>query len=1142
MSAPVITRVARIAFKIGVEYREHTMKHHDRDRTHLSIRASRSVWPFVRLCAWLTLVCCGLATVAPAAEDPLYAASPGGVLSELVERSGLNGGLLLLPRCSDSADALELAEKTPFIVVACSSQEKQVASMREAAAARGLLARRLYAEQMPDSTCPLAENSVSLLLVDDLVESDLTPARHEAWLGAISPRRGVAIVGNRKAEKLDSRKLLDWASAEGAKVEPLSVPGSSFVLIRKPAPEGSDAWTHRFNDPGNQRISHDTTLKAPFSPAWYRLPTNLGYWGDTIVSHGGRAYHIWANRRGKYSVSLICFDIHNGTKLWEQPFKWDKPRSENEAGYFGARACMVALPEGLMMIDEDRLVVIDGERGHELKSIQGPKPGGQMKWIGVEGDLVAVLAGEPDSQFKNFQNHQYPENPFGTELAVYRISDGKLIWKRSESGTVDEREIAIFDGKLYAHARDNRLFCSDLATGKELWSNSDPYLLSQLSEEKTGPYMALSYRILVATPEVLYFASAVRANRVVIDRLNGQLLWSEDVGETRISLNDIILGNTLIKHTKRESSQGTFELKTNKEIDPIKVPAQGCGPSFCTTDFFITMFGKVTDKNGELLRRGDLKAPCDLGVVVADGVAFSPPSSCLCNMVIHGYRAFTSQLPDQGSELLPRHSAGPALNQALSKLDSPSDWLSWRGNNRNSGSLPVEMPSPTPKSKWHWTPVRTNPVPKLPEHEIGPNNDIPLFLPTQAVSANGVVYFGDSQGVIRAVSVEDGRELWNFPVGFKMTVPPALARGRLVVGALNGHIICLDAETGQLAWQYRVPDRKRRVFWYGHLSDTQPLIGGALVHENTVYATAGFNTVDAIRVIALDLASGELKWMKEIPHDDPTGGHLGSLGAMTVANGELFIRSGSQVPASFDLETGKATILPDVKKNVAQPRQGKDIAAVSEDWVIFGGRRSYSDFNRWRKPARFIEYSLCRTDRDLEGKPNKVLGVELSKTSVLMPVFDDELFIAFAEYPKHNEMPSIRVWQRKAYLEIISEINSKPAEAEWLKKQLEEAPFVFGEISSKKDEIANNVLWTENNHLAYTAALGSDALILIHPEDANPRNRLDENWMVSALERSDGSVRWTVTLPGRPVWDGLSLSSDGSILIAMWDGSMLCFK
>jgi outer membrane protein assembly factor BamB len=62
----------------------------------------------------------------------------------------------------------------------------------------------------------------------------------------------------------------------------------------------------------------------------------------------------------------------------------------------------------------------------------------------------------------------------------------------------------------------------------------------------------------------------------------------------------------------------------------------------------------------------------------------------------------------------------------------------------------------------------------------------------------------------------------------------------------------------------------------------------------------------------------------------------------------------------------------------------------------------------------------------------------------------------------------------------------------------------------------------------------------VHPRGGDKQEF--ENWQLSALKRDDGSVIWTTDLPQRPVWDGVSVAADSSILLAMWDGSLVCLK
>jgi hypothetical protein len=73
-----------------------------------------------------------------------------------------------------------------------------------------------------------------------------------------------------------------------------------------------------------------------------------------------------------------------------------------------------------------------------------------------------------------------------------------------------------------------------------------------------------------------------------------------------------------------------------------------------------------------------------------------------------------------------------------------------------------------------------------------------------------------------------------------------------------------------------------------------------------------------------------------------------------------------------------------------------------------------------------------------------------------------------------------------------------------------------------------------------TAVLCRNALLTVHPKGGDKKDLT--NWQLSALKREDGNPIWTIDLPQRPVWDGLSVAADGSILVAMWDGSLVCLK
>jgi eukaryotic-like serine/threonine-protein kinase len=120
-----------------------------------------------------------------------------------------------------------------------------------------------------------------------------------------------------------------------------------------------------------------------------------------------------------------------------------------------------------------------------------------------------------------------------------------------------------------------------------------------------------------------------------------------------------------------------------------------------------------------------------------------------------------------------------------------------------------------------------------------PAND--LVLPAPAY-ADGVVYFGDSDGRMYAVDVE-ARALkpgWTFEAEEAIWASPLVEGQRVYVASMDHHVYALDTETGEVVWSTRV--------------------GGAMAAAPTLDAETGTLYVGAFdgRVHALRADTGEL--------------------------------------------------------------------------------------------------------------------------------------------------------------------------------------------------------------------------------------------------------------------------------------------
>ena len=69
--------------------------------------------------------------------------------------------------------------------------------------------------------------------------------------------------------------------------------------------------------------------------------------------------------------------------------------------------------------------------------------------------------------------------------------------------------------------------------------------------------------------------------------------------------------------------------------------------------------------------------------------------------------------------------------------------------------------------------------------------------------SGAALYIGLGNGTMAKIAVRDGRILWRYDYGRGQSQgQPALADGKLVFGAWNGHLHCLDAATGKLGWKW----------------------------------------------------------------------------------------------------------------------------------------------------------------------------------------------------------------------------------------------------------------------------------------------------------------------------------------------------
>lgn len=72
---------------------------------------------------------------------------------------------------------------------------------------------------------------------------------------------------------------------------------------------------------------------------------------------------------------------------------------------------------------------------------------------------------------------------------------------------------------------------------------------------------------------------------------------------------------------------------------------------------------------------------------------------------------------------------------------------------------------------------------------------------------NGVVYVGDYDGTLRALDAADGTEKWHYETGLQIDASPNFYEDTVLFTSQDGSLYCLKQETGAFQWKYSTADQ-----------------------------------------------------------------------------------------------------------------------------------------------------------------------------------------------------------------------------------------------------------------------------------------------------------------------------------------------
>ena len=190
------------------------------------------------------------------------------------------------------------------------------------------------------------------------------------------------------------------------------------------------------------------------------------------------------------------------------------------------------------------------------------------------------------------------------------------------------------------------------------------------------------------------------------------------------------------------------------------------------------------------------------------------------------------------------------------------------------------------------------------------------------VIADGLLYYGSSaDDKIYCLDAATGEQRWTFFTEGPVRLAPTIAEGRVFVGSDDGHAYCLDAKSGKLIWKTQLGPRDYRIPGNSRIISRWPLRTGIVVIGDLAYCAAGMFPSEGVLIIAIEAATGKIKWQQK-QTDLPAQGY------MLASHTRLYVPAGRNNPVVLNRADGKRIRVVS--------GQGGTYALLTGDNLVFG--------------------------------------------------------------------------------------------------------------------------------------------------------------------------------------------------------------
>ena len=825
--------------------------------------------------------------------------------------------------------------------------------------------------------------------------------------------------------------------------------GDEWTARVKPRAEGTDEWTHFEHDAGRSCISADALAGPPARLRWLagsRWPLYRTFRDPPVgfVSARGRNFY-WVtspkDRPGDPDHSrLLCRDAYNGLLLWERAVAGpSRPTG------------MVAQGERLYVhfSGRDGLVALDAPTG---KTVQQFKDEPADYW-GVLAYRSGVLVDSGGGRIQAFK------------------ADGALLWEKASRRGPDSfvvGEKAVF----FLQPTDDdvlELLSCGLRTGHENWRTmvAGPEQAEGHVTQRTAIISVVGDRLILGSAS--RYAKPQNAANLVFSTETGERLFRYEytpAGHGGRTASVFPLDGRL--WVKTRDAWHALNPATGAEQASVPEVSHRCYPDHATRRHIFTGKMDFLDlKEGAAFRFMAARSGCGSGFVPANGLVYSYPSRCLCYPMLRGYMAFSSddtELAFQDSPaVLPGEMTAAPMPQH--PQTEGHEWPTLRHDGLRSGSSPVELPA---------------------DLEVSWSVEAGRGALSSPVVAGGTVFVScPAEQTLHAVNADSGRTMWTASVGAPVDSPPTVWRGRVIFGAADGRVYCLDATDGRRLWQFSAAPARRLIVVRGKVESAWPVHGSVLVRDGIVYFGAGRHTyVDGgIVFCAMEARSGRLLWRRLLSRKD--GSDLCDV--LLTDGSSVYIGARFQfAPTDGDMlsrGTGRALWAPG--------------GLLGDNAAISGMRGTDNWRKQWFYGSKREKDHFWRDER--EGWRGNLLA------------FDEEMvFGVRQDLGMSSDDPGEDVAPQAERASLPSEVFGMSVDADkgWLTAMPPPEEVRLNSLAVARDSVL-------------VAGSGADGGFL---------------WRLSA---ADGALRSRIKLPAAPRFDGLAIA-DGRLFVSGADGRLSC--